>query len=86
MKTVSISELHARTGKWVRAACKHGRILVTYQGETIAKILPETEVSRSPYFSGRKASVAFSRLDRTGKTGRGTDVTKMISEDREERA
>jgi antitoxin (DNA-binding transcriptional repressor) of toxin-antitoxin stability system len=86
MKTVSISELHARTGKWVRAASRHGRILVTYKGETIATILPETEVSRRPYFSERNVSAAFSKLEGRSETGRGTDITKMISEDREERA
>jgi len=38
-----------------------------------------------PYFARRKVSAAFKRLDESGKTGRGTDSTVGISEDREER-
>jgi len=85
MKTVTIRQLHAKTGELVRQASRHGQILVTDNGRTIAKIVPETDASGAPYFSQRKPSVAFSRLDRTDKTGRGTDVTQLIAEDREDR-
>ena len=85
MKTVTIRELHAKTGELVREASRHGKILVTDNGRTIAKIIPETEGTGVPYFSQRKPSTAFSRLDESGKTGRGTDVTRLISEDREDR-
>lgn len=85
MKTVTIRELHTRTGELVRAARRHGQILVTDNGRTIAKIVPETAGAETPYFSQRKASAAFRRLDDSGKTGRGTDVTRLISEDREDR-
>jgi prevent-host-death family protein len=86
MKTVSIRELHAKTGKLVRDASRHGHILVTDNGRTIAKIIPETNGAGVPYFAQRNASKAFSTLDASGKTGRGTDVTQLISEDREDRA
>ncbi len=33
----------------------------------------------------RKPSAAFLKLDKSGKTGRGTDSTQSISEDREDR-
>ena len=33
----------------------------------------------------RKLSAAFAKLDASGKTGRGTDATQLISEDREDR-
>ena len=85
MKTVTIRELHAKTGKLVREASRHGHILVTDNGRAIAKIVAESEITEVPYFNRRKTSPAFSRLDDSGKTGRGTDVTQMISEDREDR-
>jgi prevent-host-death family protein len=85
MKTVTLRELHAKTGKLVREASRHGQILVTDNGRTIAKIVPETEATAVPYFARRKTSTPFSRLDDRGKTGRGTDVTQLISEDREDR-
>ena len=85
MKTVSIRELHARTGELVRGASRHGHILVTDHGRTIAKIVPEADGTGVPYFARRKASAAFAKLDASGKTGRGTDITQLISEDREDR-
>ncbi len=86
MKTVTIRELHAKTGELVRDASRYGQILVTDNGRTIAKILPETEGTGVPYFAERKPSRSFRRLDESGKTGRGADVTQLISEDREDRA
>jgi prevent-host-death family protein len=85
MKTVTIRELHAKTGELVRDASRHGHILVTDNGRTIAKIVPETNEAGVPYFAHRKPSTAFARLDASGKTGRGTDATQLISEDREDR-
>jgi prevent-host-death family protein len=85
MKIVTIRELHAKTGELVRDASRHGQILVTDNGRTIAKILPETEGTGVPYFAERKPSKAFFRLDASGKTSRGPDVTQLISADREDR-
>ena len=85
MKTVTIRELHAKTGELVRDASRHGHILVTDNGRTIAKIVPETNETGVPYFAHRKPSTAFAKLDASGKTGRGTDATQLISEDREDR-
>jgi prevent-host-death family protein len=85
VKTVTIRELHAKTGKLVREASRHGHILVTDNGRTIAKIVPETNEPRSPYFAQRKPSAAFAKLDASGKTGGGPGATRLISEDREDR-
>ena len=85
MKTITIRELHAKTGEWVREAALHGQILVTDNGRAVARIVPETEGSGAPYFAVRQPSVAFARLDATGKTGRGTNATQLISDDREDR-
>jgi prevent-host-death family protein len=86
MKTITIRELHTRTGELLRQASRHGEIRVTQNGRVIAKILPETEAPPTPYFARRNPSPAFERLDASGKTGRGTDSTVGISEDREDRA
>lgn len=86
MKTVTLRELHARTGEWVREASRCGQIVVTDNGRPIARILPETEGTEVPFFAERKASKAFRILDESGKTGRGPDVTGIISEGREDRA
>jgi prevent-host-death family protein len=85
MKTVTIRELHARTGALVREAARHGEIRVTDNGRTVAKIVPEAEPDEIPYFARRRPSAAFRRLDESGKTGGGTDSTIGISEDREDR-
>jgi antitoxin (DNA-binding transcriptional repressor) of toxin-antitoxin stability system len=86
MKTVSIRELHSRTGQLVRAAARHGEIRVTDSGRVIAKIVPETERPEVPYFARRKMSPAFKRVYQSGRLGTGgTDVTELISEDREDR-
>ena len=85
MKTVTIRELHTRTGKLVREASRHGEIRVTDRGRVVAKIVPQAELSKAPYFARRKPSAAFRRLDESGKTGQGTDSTLAISEDRDDR-
>ncbi len=86
MKTVSIRDLHSRTGQLVRAAARHGEIRVTDSGRVIAKIVPEAEPAEVPYFARRKMSPAIRRLYQNGRLGAGgTDVTQLISEDREDR-
>ena len=88
MKTISIRELHARTGKLVREASRHGQILVTDNGRTIAKIVPAVQPEGAPYFARRKfIDGRIKKLIETGRLGRGgTDVTQLISDDREDRA
>ncbi len=86
MKTVTIRELHSRTGQVVRAAARHGEIRVTDSGRVIAKIVPDAEHAEVPYFARRKMSPAFRRLYQSGRLGAGgIDVTQLISEDREDR-
>ena len=86
MKTVSIRDLHTRTGELIRAASQHGELRVTDSGRVIAKIVPEVEHAEVPYFARRKMSPAFRRLYQSGRLGgAGTDVTQLISEDREDR-
>lgn len=51
MKTISIKELHAATGRWVRAATKQ-TIVVTDRGEKIATLQPHAAtVQPRPVFT-----------------------------------
>jgi prevent-host-death family protein len=86
MKTVTIRELHNRTGELVRQAARHGQIRVTDNGRVVARILPDAEPAEVPYFARRKfISPSVRRLIEHGDTGRGTDSTQAISEEREDR-
>jgi prevent-host-death family protein len=85
MKTISIRDLHAKTGHWVRKAAHHGEIQVTDNGEVVARIIPAVPRQEIPYFARRKDTPAFRRLQATGKLRGGTDSTIGLSEDREDR-
>ncbi len=50
MKTVSIRELHSRTGELVREASHYGEIRITDNGRVIARILPLAEASEGALF------------------------------------
>lgn len=40
MKTISIRELHLKTGRWVRHAASRGPIVVTDRGRRVAALQP----------------------------------------------
>lgn len=86
MKTITIRQLHNRTGALVRDASRHGEIRITDNGRAVARIVPLAQPRQIPYFARRKPSPAFKKLDNSGKTGQGTDATITISEEREDRA
>ena len=52
---------------------------------TVAKILPKTDSREVPYFACRKLTPAFKKMQASGKLRGGTNVTRIISEDREDR-
>jgi antitoxin (DNA-binding transcriptional repressor) of toxin-antitoxin stability system len=81
VKTITIRELHHKTGEWVRKAAKFGEIHVSERGKTIAKILPQAAAPEVPYFARRKLSPRFRRL--MHKLRGGTDSTRIISDDRD---
>ncbi len=83
MKTISIRELHSKTGEYVRKAARLGEIYITDHGRTIARIVPEAEKPEVPYFARRKLSPGFKAI--MHKLKGGTDSTILISEDREDR-
>jgi len=83
MKTISIRELHEKTGQWVREAGRHGQIVVTDRGKTVAAIVPHVAEPEVPYFARRKLTPAFRRLMKRGKLRGGTDSTEAISRERD---
>ena len=83
MKTISIRELHERTGEYVRKAAEAGEIYVTDRGKTVAKIVPQQDKPETPYFARRKLTPAFRKLMKSGKLRGGTDSTRIVSEDRD---
>jgi prevent-host-death family protein len=85
MKRVSIRELHDKTGMLVREARRLGGLIVTERGAPVARIQPLD--SRPPLnpFRDRKLLPGFARLVRSGKLGRGTESTRIVSEDRDGR-
>ena len=43
MKTISIRELHLKTGRWVRHAASRGPVVVTDRGRRVAALQPFDE-------------------------------------------
>ena len=81
MKSISIRELHEKTGEWVRRSEKLGTITVTDRGKAVARIVPvEANVAVNP-FAARKLRRGYTRMH--GSLKGGTDSTQSISEDRD---
>jgi prevent-host-death family protein len=80
MKTISIRELHTRTGHYVRSAARQP-IAVTERGTPIARLVPVTESTPPPRFRDRPLRPGFKRL--LARSHAGTDSGQIISEDRE---
>jgi len=65
MKEISIRELHRRTGAWVRAARKHGSILVRDRRTPVATLTPVSEEPPVNVFARWKPLKRFAKaLDR----------------------
>jgi antitoxin (DNA-binding transcriptional repressor) of toxin-antitoxin stability system len=86
MKTISIRELHEKTGAWVRAAVRRGEIAVSDRGVTVARLVPHVREPDVPYFAHPKRSPAFRALQASGKLAKGTDSTRLVSQDRDRSA
>lgn len=81
MKTVSIRELHTRTGHYVRRTASEP-ISVTDRGQTIARLVPVIEPT-GVTFAERRLRPGFRKLQARPMTG--IDSGKLISEDRDGR-
>jgi antitoxin (DNA-binding transcriptional repressor) of toxin-antitoxin stability system len=80
MKTISIRELHERTGAWVRKAVEIGAITVTERGKALVRLEAVPDASTTNPFRARRLRPGYARL--RGKLGGGTDSTTILSEDR----
>ena len=81
MKSISIRELHEKTGEWVRRSEKLGAITVTDRGKAVARIVPvEASPPLNP-FRARKLRRGYTRM--LGSLKGGTDSTQWVSEDRD---
>ena len=81
MKTISIRELHEKTGEWVRAAAAHEQIIVTDSGKPVAVISPHRPPSKENKFQNRKLLPGFKKL--MNKPLGGLDSTDIVSEGRD---
>ncbi len=81
MKTVSIRELHEKTGEWVRLAEAHEQIIITDRGRPVASLAPYRSPAKVNRFKERKILPAYGKL--RGKFSGGTDSGTLISEDRD---
>ena len=81
MKSISIRELHRRTGVWVRTARKYGAILVRDRNVPVARLVPAGEEPAVNLFARWKPLRRFAGpLDRPVK---GRPVEDAVSEDRD---
>lgn len=85
MKRISIRELHEKTGSLVREARRLGGLIVTERGAPVARIEPVDSRPPANPFRDRKLLPRYTRLVRSGKLGRGTESTRIVSEDRDGR-
>ena len=85
MKTVSIRELHEKTGALVREARRLGGLIVTERGAPVARIEPLDSRPRANPFRDRGLLPGYARLVRSGKLGGGAESTRIVSEDRDGR-
>jgi prevent-host-death family protein len=86
--TVTVRELHARTGHYLRKASKKQRVIVTDNGKPIVELTPlaPEAASEVPYFARRKLLPGFKKLMESGKLRPRPgerDITDLISEDRD---
>ena len=81
MKTISLRELHANTGSWVRKAARLGAVLVTDRGTPIARIEPVAGDAAGNPFLKRRILPEFAALK--GRLAGGSDSTSIIGADRD---
>jgi prevent-host-death family protein len=57
MTTISIRELHLRTGRWVRHAASRGPVVVTDRGRKVAALQPVDLTSRGRPLPNREEAI-----------------------------
>ena len=84
MTTISIRDLHQRTGAWVRAVAEQGEIVVTDRGEPVATLSAPPVRDRTNPWARRKLPVALRAI--MAKAAGGTPADRMVAQDREREA
>ena len=82
---ISVRELHAHTGRYVRKAASRQRVIVTEHGKPVAEIQPllrEDEAEYNP-FKRRVLLPGYAAI--MNKPIGGTDSTQIVSEGRDEK-
>lgn len=83
MRTISIKELHERTGHWVRRVVEEQEVTVTERGRPIARLLPPPKAEvPNPFLRRRLLAGVAALLDRPIVGPTSTDI---ISDEREDR-
>jgi prevent-host-death family protein len=80
MTTISIKELHGRTGHWLRRVSEEGEVIVTERGKPIARLLPAVEAAKTNPFLRRRLMPGVARL--MERPLGGPLSTEIISEGR----
>lgn len=83
MTTISLKELHDRTGHWLRQVSGTGEIVITERGRPIARLVAPSKASSANPFLERKLVPGFDAI-RDRPLG-GPDSNDIISEGREDR-
>jgi prevent-host-death family protein len=68
MKTISIRELHLKTGQWVRQASQHKRVVITERSDPVATLIPFERAHAATPFAARKLLPGFVKLPAPGAT------------------
>ncbi len=83
MKSISIRELHNKTGEWVRRADEEQEIVVTDRGRAVAVLHPlAAKVGRKKTWKDRVLHPAYAAALKAGRLDSTTDSTEAISEER----
>lgn len=83
MKTISIKELHDKTGHWLRRVKAEGELIVTERGNPVARMLPPIAPVTSNPFANRKLLRGVAKL--LERPIGGPDSADLISEMRDGR-
>ena len=83
MASISIRELHENTDLWVRKATEQEPIVLTDEGQAVAKIVPVVRAKVPNPFHARQLLPGFAELQ--AKLSGGTDSSQIISEMRDGR-
>ena len=83
MKTISIKDLHDKTGHWLRRVQAEGELVVTERGTPVARMLPARKPAAGNPFAKRKLLRGVAAI--IDRPLGGPDSAKIISSMRDGR-